>query len=132
MIRHVNQDTVLKLALGLLEPPAEERVMDHLRRCTRCLGLREEAERTIRLIQDITPDVTARLPLHPSRRPIRDSWLRVAAMLALGFALGFLASESLRSPAVTVVRQQIVPAPPVTAADGFVACDVVDVSGGLR
>jgi len=132
MTQHVSQDTVLKLALGLLEPPAEQRVRDHLRECARCLGLMEAAERTIRVIEDITPDATALLPVAPSRRPSRSGWLRVAAMLAVGFALGYFSSELLRSPAMTIVRQQIVPTPPVTPADGFVACDAIDVSGGVH
>ena len=132
MTRHVSQDTVLKLTLGLLQPPAEQRVRDHLRGCTKCLGLMEEAERTVRVIEEITPDITARLPVLPSLRPARSGWFRVAAMLAVGFALGVLASESLRSPALTVVRQQILPAPPVSPADGFVACDAIDVPGPVR
>ncbi len=65
-------------------------------------------------------------------RMIRHGWLRVAAMLAIGFGLGFLASESLRPPVTTVVRQLILPAPPVGAAGGFVACDATDVSGGVQ
>ncbi len=132
MTRHVSQETVLKLTLGLLQPPAEQRVRDHLRGCTKCHEHMEEAEETIRVIGGITPGITARPPVLPSLRPVRAGWFRVAAMLAVGFALGVLASESLRSPALTVVRQQIVPAPPVSPADGFVACDAIDVPGPVR
>jgi hypothetical protein len=92
----------------------------------------EDVERTIRLMENISPDVTAQLPALPSRRQVRHGWLRVAAMLAVGFGLGFLTSESLHSPATTVVRQLIVPAPPAGAAGGFVACDAIDVSGGMQ
>jgi hypothetical protein len=132
MTRHVGRDTVLKLALGLLEPGGEQRARDHLRECPKCLALKEEAERTLEVIADVTPGVDARLPSLSSVRPVRTGWLRVAAMLAVGFALGVLASDSLRSPAVTVVHQQIVPAPPVSAADGFVACDAIDIPGQVR
>ena len=129
MTRHVGRDTVLRLALGLLEPAGEQRVRNHLRECPTCLALKEEAERTLEVIADVTPAVDARLPSSFSVLPVRSGWLRVAAMLAVGFALGVLASDSLRSPAVTVVHQQIIPAPPVSAADGFVVCDAIDVPG---
>jgi hypothetical protein len=92
----------------------------------------EEAERSIGLIEGLTPLLTANLPTLPFRRPDRYRWLRMAAMLALGFALGVLASESLRSPAMTIVPQQITLTSPARTANGFVACDVIDVSARMH
>ncbi len=132
MTRHVSEDTMLKLVLGLLDPPAEGRVRHHLEGCTRCRGLREEMGRTIGLIQDITPEVRADIPAHPFPAQNPYKLLRVAAMLAVGFGLGFLASESLRSPVMTVVRQQLDPRPPAHAGAGFVACDAIDISWNSR
>jgi anti-sigma factor RsiW len=132
MTRHVSEDTVLKLALGLLDPRAEGRVRHHLEGCTKCSGLLEEVDRTMRLLKDVTPEIKADLPVLPSLRQSRYKWLRVAAMLAVGFGLGFLASESLHSPAMTVIRQQLVPRPPEHPGAGFVVCDEIDLSGRLR
>lgn len=92
----------------------------------------EEVDRTLRRIKDVTPEVTADIPVPPSLRRIRYQWLRVAAMLAVGFGLGFLASESLRSPSITVVQQQLVSRSPEWPAGGFVACDEIDLSWSLR
>jgi anti-sigma factor RsiW len=132
MTRHVSEDTVLKLALGLLDHPAEGRVRHHLEGCAKCNSLMEEVLRTMHLIKEVTPQVKADIPVLPFLRQNRYKWLRAAAMLAAGFGLGFLASESLRSPAMTVVRQQLVPRPPEHPAAGFVVCNEIDLSGRLR
>ena len=132
MTRHVSDDTLLKLALGLLDAQPEERARHHLEECARCRGLMQGVDRTLQHIKDVTPEVPADIPLLPSLGHNRFQWLRVAAMLAVGFGLGFFASESLRSPSVNVVRQEMVPSPPEWQPAGFVACDEIDLSVGLR
>jgi hypothetical protein len=132
MTRHISRDTALKTALGMLSPQAEQKVRDHATECETCTGLIEDAERTIRVIENVYPNATAPLPPLPSRQVSRYNWLRLAAILLVGFGLGFLASESLRSPNLTVVRQQFVPAPPESAVADFVSCDAIDVSRSMR
>ncbi len=132
MTRHVSEDTLLKLALGLLGAQADRRVRHHLEGCHTCRGLLEDVDQTLRHIKDVTPEVTAEMPLLPSLSHNRYKWLRVAAILAVGFGLGFFASESVRSPSMNVVRQQMVPRPPEWPAVGFVACDEIDLSRSLR
>jgi anti-sigma factor RsiW len=129
MTRHISEDAVLKLALGQLDPQAERRVRRHLDICRRCQGILEEVERTVSLIKELRPGVTADAPPLPGVRHVQYGWLRVAAVLVVGFGLGVLASESLRSPSVLVVRQQMVPAIPALPEGGFVICDEVDLTG---
>lgn len=128
MTRHVGEDTLLELALGLLDAQSESGVRDHLEGCPMCRRLLEDVEQTVRHLKDVTLDLAADLPILPSHRHDRYTWLRVAAMLIVAFGLGFLASESLRSPTVNVVRQQIVPKPPELPTAGFVTCDEVDLA----
>ena len=126
MTRHVDEDTVLKLALGLLDLQEDRNVRDHLEGCPKCRTLQEDVDRTLRDIKDVAPQVTAEIPVLPSTKD-RFTWARIAAMLAIGFGLGFVTSESLRPQSITVVRQKLVPTAPKWPADGFVACDDIDL-----
>ena len=128
MTRHVSEDGLTKLALGLLSIQADQRVRRHLEGCSPCRVLLGDIERTLRQMQDVSPQVSADIPVLPFAKHSRYRWLRVAAMLAVGFGLGFLASESLRSPSPSVVRQQFVPRPPAQPAAGFVFCDEIDLT----
>jgi len=132
MTRHVGEDTLLKLALGLLDAQADRRVRRHLEGCDTCRDLLDDMDRTLRHIKDVTPEVTADIPPLPSLGHDSYRWLRIAAMIAVGFGLGFLTSESLRSPTMNVVRQQMVPRPPEWPAVGFVACSEIDLSWSAR
>jgi hypothetical protein len=126
MTQHVNEDTLIKLSLGLLDLQDDRKVRSHLESCPMCRLLQEDVDRTMRDIKNVAPQVTAKIPLLPFRRD-RFTWIRIAAMLVIGFGLGFAASESLRSPSITIVRQHLVPTPPVRPTNGFVACDDVDL-----
>lgn len=148
MTRHENEDTLLELALGLLNAADENRVRRHLQECSECRQCLADVERSLQLIKEAGPEVSADIPVLPPRvlpLPLlpqrvlptpslptlatgRYAWLRVAAMLAVGFGLGILVSESSRPPSVTVVRQQIVPKAPDLPAVEFVACDGDDLS----
>ena len=130
MTRHVSEDTMLKLALGLLAVRSDRRVRNHLKACPECRGLMEDVDRTLEQLKDVTPEVSADIPVLPSLRHGRYKWLRVAAVLAVGFGLGFVASESLRPPSINVVGQQLDPRPPELPTFGFVTCDEVDLSPG--
>ena len=130
MTRHVSEEALLKLALGLLAVRSESRVRNHLKACPECRGLMEDVDRTLEQLKDVTPEVSADIPVLPSLRHGRYKWLRVAAVLAVGFGLGFVASESLRPPSINVVGQQLDPRPPELPTFGFVTCDEVDLSPG--
>jgi anti-sigma factor RsiW len=130
--QHINENTLIEVALGLLDAQADSRVRDHLEGCPMCRGLFESIKRTLHEIKELAPKVTADIPEVPSVRPDSFRWLRVAAMLVIGFGLGFLASESLQSPSIDVVRQQIISTPPELPAAGFVPCEGVDLTWSQR
>jgi anti-sigma factor RsiW len=158
MMRHPSQDTLLKLALGVLDPAQERRVRVHLQDCHTCRDTLEEIGASIRLIGELEPNVRANLPALPEIPPLQAPppegpagnlvksragslpprfsdpfyWIRLAAMVAAGFGLGLLASENLRPPAVTVVPQQFVPRPPATGERGFVVCEGNDILSHSR
>lgn len=128
MTRHISEDRLLELSLGLLEAEPESGTRLHLEACTECRARMQEVDRFLREIRDAAPEVQGTAPLFPSRMRDQYRWLRVAAMLAVGFSLGFLASESMRSPATSIVRQQIIPSPPEWSTTRFVSCEEIDLS----
>ncbi|MGB5872859.1 MAG: hypothetical protein WBH56_04000 [Bacteroidota bacterium] len=128
MKRHISQDTLLKLALDTLEAPAKGRVQTHLDGCSRCRKQLGEIQLAMRTIEGVRVDVPLEAPPLPMARPRSMFWMRAAAILFVGFLLGFIASESLRSPNVTVVQQQIIPTSPEVAKAAFISCEEVDIS----
>jgi anti-sigma factor RsiW len=127
MTRHVSEDTIIQLTLGLLNRRAEENVRRHLGECPACRMQAKEVQATIDQIKEVTPQIHADMPALPSLEPVRSRWLAVAAVLAAGIGLGFIASESLRPSALSVVPQQIVPRSPDQARYGYVTCDEIDL-----
>ena len=132
MKQHISQDTLLKLALETLEPPAELRVRSHLDGCSRCRNILEGIEASLGTIAGVKPVLPMDPPLLPFARPVSSFWLRAAAILVVGFGLGFLASESRRTPPVAVVQQQLVPRSPDVPRAAFISCDEVDLSVRVR
>ncbi|MGB6122404.1 MAG: hypothetical protein WBG80_10875, partial [Bacteroidota bacterium] len=115
MKRHISQDTLLKFALDTLQAPAKVKVQTHLDGCSLCRKQLGEIQLAMRTIEGVRVDLPLEVPPLPMARPRLMFWMRAAAILFVGFLLGFVASESLRSPNVTVVQQQIIPTSPEVA-----------------
>lgn len=126
MTEHVHDDTILQLVLGVLDAESATAVRHHLNACPECRALLEEHQRTVRVLAGVQPDIDAPAPILPGRN--RSAWLRVAALLVITFGAGYGVSESLRSPAIVTIRQQVIPAPPAMSDTGFVACQGLDLT----
>jgi len=132
MTQHVNEDTLIREALGLLEPAEESSVRRHLSKCTQCHKLLADVEGTLDRIREVTLDLEAELPPLPTTGSDRYRWLRVAAMLVIAFGMGLVASEAVDSPRPDVIRQQIFPRTPDRAPTEFVVCEEIDLSWSLH
>jgi anti-sigma factor RsiW len=132
MKRHASQDTLLKFALDTLEPPAKTRVQAHLDGCSRCQKELADVQETMRTIECVNVEMPVEIPPLPTARPRSTFWMRAAAILFVGFLLGFVAAESRRSPTVAVVQQQILPRSPEIQTAEFISCEEVDLSVNLR
>ena len=131
MTQHVNEDTLIRLALRLLDPAEESSVRRHLGECAECQALLVDVEGTLDRIRQVAPDIEADLPPLPITGSHRYRWVRVAAMLVIAFGMGLLASEAVDSPRPDVVRQQIIPRTPDRAPAEFVVCEEIDLSWSL-
>ncbi len=123
MRKHVGNDELLRYQLDLLEKRKVQSIRTHLDECKRCASLLVTVEDDLRIIKGFDPAVEVVVPPLPVARPGRiRSFLRIAAILALGFLLGALTSESLRSPSVDVVPQHFVGRPPAMTVGQFTVC----------
>ena len=61
-----------------------------------------------------------------------SSWLRVAAVLVVGFLMGLFAGGLLQQRPVEVVQQYLVPQSPSLPADTPVSCEPIDLAMRTR
>ncbi|MBM4169404.1 MAG: hypothetical protein FJ215_09635 [Ignavibacteria bacterium] len=123
MTRHVKNDELLKYQMDLLEEGKAKSIRQHLKRCRTCRSALDRAKADLHVIGGFNPEMEIIVPPLPTSSSSRvQSFLRVAAILAIGFLLGVLTSESLRSPAVEIVPQHFVGSPPATTVGQFTVC----------
>lgn len=123
MIRHFDEEALLRHSLGLLEENAETELIRHLDGCPVCRGALSEVQRSIERIREVTISVPVGIPSLPGARPRRYRWLRMAAVFVVGIGTGVVVGDAVHSPAVTVVRQQIIPVSPSSDEAGSVPQD---------
>jgi anti-sigma factor RsiW len=123
MTRHLDEDSLLRHSLGLLEQNAEAELMRHLEGCPACRGALSEVQRSIERMREVTPSVPVEIPPLPGVRPGRYRWLRMAAVFVVGIGTGVAVGDAVQTPAVTVVRQQIIPVSPSSDGAGSVPQD---------
>ena len=129
MKTHPSQDSLLKHALGTLEGDEGRRVSRHLGVCAACRRKVAQLEGEIAVLAGVRPELEiAPPPLPRKAAPVVTSWLRVAAMLAVGFLMGLFAGRLLQERPVEVVQQYLVPQPPSLPADMPVSCEPIDLA----
>lgn len=123
-MKHLNEDTLLKLALDLLEGEEKAQALSHLTECGNCreafAKLKSEAGR----LGDFEPELPeARYPL-PRTKSAGKLWLlRAAALLLIGFAGGVGVSNYFQEDCVNVFPYSAQMRNPVMAEDGLVICE---------
>jgi anti-sigma factor RsiW len=120
---HPDEDTLLKLVLETLDEPAAGQAAEHLAACEPCRAIFDRFKAEAALLGSFDPPLEISAPPLPRAKIVSlKSFLRVAAILIIGFSAGFLAREWTRPQAVVVVEQSLVThAPPDSIA--YAACD---------
>jgi anti-sigma factor RsiW len=128
---HLDDDTLLKFLLEILDGPDDSRVREHLARCERCKKRGEELQAQIRQLSRIEMqlgEVTA--PPLPRRSRLLTVVTRAAAILAVGFLAGYMTAELSNPIRPIAVQQRLVPGHPAVPSTGYYSCQAVDVSVG--
>jgi hypothetical protein len=122
-MRHPNENLLLAAALEMLPPEAEDKLRAHLADCSDCAERYQSVSREVALIGGIEPTVATMLyPLPRPRRPSAVSWLRVAALLAVGFLAGFVSSRLLQPEPVRVVPHHLTAPVAAVSLDAAITC----------
>lgn len=130
---HPEADHLLGFVLDTLDTAEARRVTDHLSACPEC---RRAVERLRREVDTIASAVRSDpeglvLPLPAPERPIGSALVRAAAVLVLGFLLGYASAVVSRQETPPVVTQQFRPLPMPVTGNAYVPCEGVDL-GAFR
>ncbi len=123
---HPTEDKLLGYAIGTLNPQERREIEDHLATCAECRDRETEIARDIELLAGIRVGTTREYPPMPVRERIAlRQWMRLAAVLVLGFAGGAIASAWWRPDTVVVVpmpqieNTRVMPGSPVVPGDAL-------------
>ena len=127
-MNHIDNDTLLKFVLELLDDQENKRIQEHLSQCERCRATLENTQRQIDIIGSIDPEIDAlHYPLpraqHISFLPV----LKAAALVLIGFVVGVGTANLHQPEQVNVVPQHIELSSPQSPAAAFTSCESLDI-----
>ncbi len=128
-MKHISDDDLLKYELELID--AQTTLNDlkcHLENCIECKTRLDRIRRAISSIGGIRAIGHSIDMPHAKHKP-RQSYdlFKVAAVLIIGFILGYGASNWIHEECVIVTPSQFSPAPPVDSLLGLAASDATDI-----
>jgi hypothetical protein len=129
---HPDADTLLRFVLQTLDDSDSSSVAEHMSACEECKELQQkllgEVERLERIDFDINVPVPPRLPRRSRLIPEVSRW---AAVLAIGFLLGYLTAQLLDPVHPVPVQQRLIPTQAKVPSSGYISCQAVDVKTTL-
>jgi hypothetical protein len=123
---HPDGDTLLKFLLQTLEEPENESVREHLRACDRCTEEERKLEGELRRLSRIELPVETVTPPRLPRRSLVPL-LKIAAVLAVGFLLGYATAQIATPVRPVPVQQRLIPSRLAVPSSGYVPAQEVDV-----
>lgn len=128
-MNHLSEDDLLRHALEAYEREDESQIaLVHLETCAECRARLADIERDIGVVAGVRPQ--RRVLQLPSPRPSRMSvysFLRAAALVILGVALGYGLSNRNRPESVQVTSAYVSLSPPADSLRRYVASDATEV-----
>ena len=101
---HPNEDTLLMHALELhVDSAQREELEAHIASCMDCIALLNRIRDDLRIISGVHPHSRLTLPPFGRFQPAMRAYLRIAALLILSFAAGYITSELAERSPVTIV-----------------------------
>jgi anti-sigma factor RsiW len=128
-MNHPDDDRLLKLVLELLDADEESQLRDHLSQCDSCRARLERMQSETEVIGSIEPEIDGQAyPMPQTTRPKFVAWMKVAALLLVGFMAGYATSNSTRPTHVNVVPQQLKVKSPPEHVMLYTSCESVDTA----
>jgi anti-sigma factor RsiW len=127
-MNHPNGDTLLKYVLGTLDESETEAIRQHLSSCEECRNEERkiDGEVTRLSIVDI-PLGTVEPPRLPRKTRRLVPVLKAAAVLAVGFFIGYATAELSNPVSPIPVQQRLIPSQVAVPSSGYVPVREVDI-----
>lgn len=128
-MKHYDDDTLLKASLKILDSGEYRKVLKHLESCEECRAKYSAIAEDNKVIASYEPDGK---PLTASRLPERRTFklriLNAAAILMIGFGLGYVTGFANKPPPVNVSQQKLVTRTLSADASGFIHNEMLDLN----
>lgn len=125
---HPTEDTLLKHALELHDAPSHrEEIEAHLAMCQSCSTQFDRIRNDLSVISGIRPQSRPAMILQGRSTATMRTYFRIAALLVLGFAAGFVTSELVERKPASVVPSALRPTPPARGYSGVIESDATQV-----
>lgn len=127
-MKHLEDDELQKSVLQLLDEHEERQLQEHLLQCDDCRTRFDLLRQQTEIIGSLEPEIEQPdYPLPRAKRAAYIGLLKVAALLLIGFLVGFGVSELSRPVHVNVVQQQLdIPTPSISVTR-YASCEPVDI-----
>ena len=122
-MKHISEDKLLEFALETCEKSERSAIEDHLEVCAGCRESLERVRSDIELIGSIRPDTGFIAQPIPERKSILPGIMRIAAVIALGFVLGYGSSSLTKTEPVCVSTFYERLSPPADSVAGYAIPD---------
>jgi hypothetical protein len=104
-MNHLDDDTLLKLALALMEPEETSAAQAHLAACAECRARLNDLQRDMADLSSIRVEIPAAISQPQPKRTDLASW-KIAAVLLIGCLAGWGTSQWLRPGHVRVIHEK--------------------------
>ena len=128
-MNHIDENLLMKMALQLLEDGEETILQEHLSACSDCRLRLERIRQDIETISSIEPRVERPFIPLPKARSLRiPVWLRAAALLFAGFAIGYGVSLFSEDQVVFIIPHHVHASPSLGEYPSFTYSESVDMT----
>ena len=126
-MKHFDDDTILKFVLELLDDEESVNITEHLTKCEICTAKLRNLEKQNKLIASYNPTMQEREIQKRENKINCSVWLKRAAVLLLGFLLGYSTSIIFQQNQVVISGQQFITKSPTVGISNFTQCPNVDI-----
>lgn len=129
-MRHFNEETIIKYSLEILDDDESKKVREHLNECEVCLATLKSIAKQNKLITGYNPQIESIFIPVSKLKSNNLTWLKRAAIIIVGFVLGYAVSIIFQPEKVVVVEQFSISKSPYNYSTTFSICPSVDIYRG--
>jgi len=126
-MNHFDEDKLLKYALGLLVDNESFAIVEHLKKCKICSNKYDSIKEKMSLIGSYNPQLNDNYIPMPNVKKNFSVWLKSAAILLIGFLIGYSTSNITKQDQVIIVEQNFIPQNHLANSDEFITCTNIDI-----